>query len=170
MQLFCIVGPKACGKTTFAKVAEKEYPVIYVMDIIKDFLFSHNFDTDDQSVEEAYIDNIGEKPETLANKVIEKALSLPGLDEKNMIFVDDVKSIHQLRTLKQKFPVKIVSILAKKENRAKRGGAMNVVREQAFDIYKLQNQADYRLFNNSSLHDFEEHAKHVLDEMKTGKI
>lgn len=161
-KVFCLVGLQGSGKTEFSSFFENK---ISVTDIIKKFLEKKNQKSNEFLIKQTYYMNLRDKEDLLTKRIIDETTN----SKHNEIVLDDIKTKKQINELKKYFDVKIIAVYSNDKNRFDRlkgkfkTESILTWEKYKFDIYILQNQADYRIFNDSGLKDLEVKQKEFIE-------
>lgn len=161
-KVFCLVGLQGAGKTEFSSFFENK---ISVTDIIKKFLEDKKQKPNEFLTKQTYYMNLRDKEELLTKRIIDEITN----SKHNEIILDDIKTKKQVIELKKYFDIKIIGIYSNDKNRFDRlkgkfkTESILTWEKYIFDIYVLQNQADYRIFNNNGLKDLEVKQKEFIE-------
>jgi dephospho-CoA kinase len=175
--LICLVGLPGSGKSSALEYAKDFGPVVVMGDVVRDEALKRNLKITPETLGQVAKD-LRKKggPDVIAERTIVKIQQLDG----GVVFVDGIRSLHELELFKQNFPkVVLVSVDAPKEQRfkwlsaRKRGDDPKTLadfktrdaREIEFGVKEVMDLAEYQLFNKGSLDDLKNDCQELFQSL-----
>ncbi|HEY0088412.1 MAG TPA: AAA family ATPase [Candidatus Lokiarchaeia archaeon] len=176
MKVIGFCGLPGSGKST-AIEAIKDLGVIITMgDVIREEAKKRNLSSTDENLGKI-AKELREKggPEIIAKKCVE----LIKIQKKNVVFVDGIRSPHELKIFRQYWKFPLIVIELSEENRferlfkrARRDDPLSLEeikkrdeRELGFGLKKVVESAEYKIKNASTIEDLQKRTKEIVLEI-----